>query len=320
VVRTVDGVIELSGVTKRYGSSLAVDRLTFDVPPGQVTGFLGPNGSGKSTTMRIVLGLDAPTAGEARVNGRRYVDLVSPLREVGSMLDTHAFHPSRTAYAHLLALARSNRIPRRRVDVVLGQVGLADVADRRAGGFSLGMCQRLGIGAALLGDPSVLALDEPVNGLDTDGIRWIRDLMRGLAAEGRTVFVSSHLMSEMEQTADRLVVIGRGRLIAETTVHELIEANSRRVTIVRSPHDDARLRAALERIGAAVEPDVAGGWRVSGPSTAAIGDVAWTEGIGLHELRPIRSSLEDVYTRLTGTSTDYHAPARLRDDRAELRT
>jgi ABC-2 type transport system ATP-binding protein len=214
-------MIEVSGVTKRYGSTLAVDRLSFTVQPGAVTGFLGPNGSGKSTTMRMILGLDAPDAGVARVAGGAYADLAWPLREVGALLETRAFHPGRSARAHLAALAASNRIARSRVDEVLNIVGLRDVAGRRAGTFSLGMAQRLGIATALLGDPGVLLLDEPVNGLDPEGVRWIRDLMKAMAAQGRVVFVSSHLISEIALTADRLVVIGQGRLLAETSVAEL---------------------------------------------------------------------------------------------------
>lgn len=299
-------MIEVVNLSKQYRRALAVDDLSFTVRPGHVTGFLGPNGSGKSTTMRIVLGLDAPSNGEARVNGRRYATLRAPLREVGAMLDARAFHPGRTARNHLLSLAQSNRIPAARVDEVLGLVGLGDVADRRAGGFSLGMGQRLGIGAALLGDPAVVLLDEPVNGLDTEGIRWIRGLMKGLAAEGRTVLVSSHLMSEMELTADCLVMIGRGRLIAETSVAELIDAHSRAITVVRSP-EPTRLRAILERMGAAVEPDSSGSWRVTGPDAAAIGETARAEGLALHELRPVRSSLEDVYSELTDTSVEYRS-------------
>jgi ABC-2 type transport system ATP-binding protein len=299
-------MIEVRSLTKRYRRTVAVRELSFTVRPGRVTGFLGPNGSGKSTTMRVILGLDRPTSGSATVNGRSYRQLPAPLREVGAMLDARAVHGGRTAHNHLLGLARSNRIPRRRVDEVLDAVGLADVADRRAGQFSLGMSQRLGIAAALLGDPPILLFDEPVNGLDTEGIRWIRDLMRSLAAEGRTVFLSCHLMSEMELTADHLIVIGRGRLIADTTVQGFIEANSRSVTRVRSPRA-ADLKAVLESAGARVELDPTGGWRVAGPDTAAIGDLALRHGIGLHELSPVRSSLEDVYTRLTDTSVEYKA-------------
>src|SRR6266699_4286789 len=214
-------MIEARGLVKRYGPTTAVDNLSFDVRPGTVTGFLGPNGAGKSTTMRMMLGLDRPDAGTARINGKNYHDLRSPLREVGALLEAKAFHPGRSARAHLTALAASNDIPRSRVEEVLGVVGLADAAGRRAGTFSLGMAQRLGIAAALLGDPGVLLLDEPVNGLDPSGVRWIRDLIRSLAAEGRTVFISSHLISEMALTADRLLVIGGGRLLADTTVDEL---------------------------------------------------------------------------------------------------
>ena len=214
-------MIEVRGLSKHYGPTVAVDGLSFDVRPGIVTGFLGPNGSGKSTTMRLILGLDAPDAGQARIGGRRYRELRWPLREVGALLEARAFHPGRSARAHLWALAASNDIPRSRVEEVLGLVGLADVAGRRAGTFSLGMTQRLGIAAALLGDPEVLLLDEPVNGLDPEGIRWVRDLLRSLAAEGRTVFVSSHLIGELSRTADHVVVIGRGRLLADTSVADL---------------------------------------------------------------------------------------------------
>jgi ABC-2 type transport system ATP-binding protein len=229
-------------LTKRYGATLAVDGLSFQVRPGRVTGFLGPNGAGKSTTMRLILGLDAPTGGRVTVNGRSYRELPAPLWEVGALLDARAVHGGRTAHDHLLWLARSNRIPRRRVEEMLELVGLAPVASRRIRGFSLGMAQRLGIAAALLGDPQVLIFDEPVNGLDTEGIRWIRGLMKGLAAEDRTVLVSSHLMSEMELTADQLIVIGQGRLLADTTMQDLIEGNSQAATLVRSPQRE-RLRS-----------------------------------------------------------------------------
>lgn len=297
-------MIEVSRLTKRYGPTVAVRDLSFTARPGHVTGFLGPNGSGKSTTMRVILGLDTPTAGEARVGGRRYVDLAAPLRDVGAMLDARAVHPGRTAHDHLLALARSNRIPRARVGEVLGAVGLSGVGGRRAGGFSLGMSQRLGIAAALLGDPGVLLFDEPVSGLDTEGIRWFRSLVKGLAAEGRTVFVSSHLMSEMELTADRLVVIGRGQLIAEATVSEFIGAYSQEVTVVRSPAAD-HLRDVLERAGASVALDPGGGWHVTGLDAATVGDAAFANGVVVHELRRLRSSLEDVYSRLIDTSVEY---------------
>jgi ABC-2 type transport system ATP-binding protein len=302
-------VIEVRHLTKRYGSHEAVRDLSFDVLPGHVTGFLGPNGSGKSTTMRLILGLDAPTSGTARVDGRRYVDLPAPLREVGALLDGRAAHPGRTAHDHLLALARSNGLPRRRVAEVLDAVGLTDVAGRRAGALSLGMSQRLGIAAALLGDPGVLILDEPVNGLDADGIRWIRTLVRDLAAEGRTVLVSSHLMREVELTADRVVMIGRGRLLADTTLRALIEAHSRPITALRCT-EPSRMRTALEGRGAAVHPDDGGGWRVTGPTAAAIGELARALGLAVHELRPVRSSLEEAYAELTAAHVDHRTAVR----------
>jgi ABC-2 type transport system ATP-binding protein len=301
-------MIEVRNLTKRYGGTVAVDDLSFTVHPGRVTGFLGPNGSGKSTTMRAILGLALPTRGASLVNGRPYRALPAPLREVGSLLDARAVHGGRTVHNHLLALAHSNRIPARRVGEVLDVVGLTDAAGRRAGQLSLGMSQRLGIGAALLGDPPVLMFDEPVNGLDTEGIRWIRDLMKRLAGEGRTVFLSSHLMSEMELTADHLIVIGRGRLIADTSVSGFIEANSQAVTLVRAPRA-AEVRAVLEGRGARVELDPQGGWRVVGPDPATVGDLALRHGIAVHELRPLRSSLEDVYSRLTAESVEYRGVA-----------
>jgi ABC-2 type transport system ATP-binding protein len=243
-------MIEVRGLSKRYGDTVAVERLSFDVRPGVVTGFLGPNGSGKSTTMRLLLGLDAPDAGQARINGRRYRELAWPLREVGALLEARAFHPGRSARAHLAALAAGNGIPRSRVEEVLGLVGLAEAAGRRAGRFSLGMGQRLGIAAALLGDPGVLLLDEPVNGLDPEGIRWIRRLLRSLAAEGRTVFVSSHLIGEMASTADRVVVIGRGRLLADTSVAELSAgAASLEEAFFELTSDSAEYRGALDPNG-----------------------------------------------------------------------
>ena len=243
-------MIEVRGLSKRYGATVAVDSLTFDVRSSMVTGFLGPNGSGKSTTMRLILGLDAPDAGQARIGGRRYRDLRWPLREVGALLEARAFHPGRSARAHLRALAASNAIPRSRVEEVLGQVGLADAAGRRAGTFSLGMGQRLGIAAALLGDPQVLLLDEPVNGLDPEGIRWVRDLLRSLAAEGRTVFVSSHLIGEIARTADHVLVIGRGRLLADTSVAELaarsasLEASFLELTAGSADHRATKARTS----------------------------------------------------------------------------
>ena len=285
---------------------MAVRDLSFEVTPGGVTGFLGPNGAGKSTTMRVILGLDAPTSGVARVNGRRYVDLLAPLQEVGALLDARAAHPGRTARDHLLALARSNALPRGRVDDVLDVVGLAGVGDQRVGGFSLGMSQRLGIAAALLGDPGVLLFDEPMNGLDTEGIRWVRQLLRGLADEGRTVLVSSHLMSEVELVADRLVVIGRGRLLAQAGTGEFLEAFSQPVTVVRSTEPDT-LRVALEHAGGVVEADLGGGWRVTGLSKVAVGELAHTQRVVLHELRSVHESLEDIYSELTAGSVQYAA-------------
>ncbi|MFE6398558.1 ATP-binding cassette domain-containing protein [Streptomyces alboflavus] len=299
-------MIEVRELTKKYGARTAVDRLTFTVRPGVVTGFLGPNGAGKSTTIRAILGLDAPSAGTVTVDGHRYDRLAAPLREVGSLLDARAVHGGRTVRGHLLGLARSNALPRRRVDEVLGEVGLEKAADRRAKGLSLGMGQRLGIAAALLGDPAVLILDEPVNGLDTEGIRWIRDLLKRLAAEGRTVFLSSHLMSEMELTADRLIVIGQGRLLADTGMRTFIEDHSKGGTRVRTPDGEAqRLRALLEAHGAEVRLDARGGWRVAGIPPAEIGELARAHHLAVHELTPVLSSLEDVYTAMTRSSVEY---------------
>lgn len=293
-------------MTKRYGSTLAVSDLTFSVQPGCVTGFLGPNGSGKSTTMRLILGLDRPTSGRATVNGVGYRDLRSPLREVGALLDARGVQAARRADDHLRALARSNRIPPGRVDEVLGIVGLSEVADRKLGGFSLGMSQRLGIAAALLGDPPVLLFDEPINGLDTEGIRWVRGLLKGLAAEGRTVLVSSHLMSEMELTADRLVVIGRGRLLADTTLVEFVAHRGTPGAVVRSA-DGNGLRPVLERAGGSVELDATGAWQVSGLDTTQIGDLALSAGIAVHELIPTRSTLEDAYSELVSDDLAYRS-------------
>jgi ABC-2 type transport system ATP-binding protein len=300
-------VIELDGLTKRYGARVAVDDLTVRIEPGRVTGFLGPNGSGKTTTMRCIVGLTRPTSGSATVLGVPYRDLDVPMRRVGVLIDPRARHPGRTARGHLLALARSNRLPVSRVDDVLDLVGLSDVAEDRAAGFSLGMGQRLGIAAALLGDPDVLLLDEPVNGLDPEGIRWVRELLRDLAAEGRTVLVSSHLMSEMEDTADHLVVVGRGRLLADLPIGELLGA--RAVVRVRTPA--ARLlAAALARSGAeaAVEDD--GALRVAGLDAAAVGEVAYAAGVPLHELTRVTASLEAAYLALTHDEVEYRAGAR----------
>lgn len=305
-ILTVALMIEVRDVTKRYGSTLAVSELSFTVQPGCVTGFLGPNGSGKSTTMRLILGLDRPTSGTASVNGVPYRELRSPLREVGALLDARGVQGARRAGDHLLALARSNRIPRKRVGEVLDLVGLSEVSGRRLGGFSLGMSQRLGIAAALLGDPPVLLFDEPVNGLDTEGIRWIRGLIKGFAAEGRTVLVSSHLMSEMELTADRLVVIGRGRLLADTTLADFTAQRSAPGAVVRSAAA-SELRRVLERAGGTVELDAAGAWRVSGLEAITIGNLALSAGIAIHELIPTRSTLEDAYSDLVSEDVAYRA-------------
>jgi len=300
-------VIELAGLTKRYGSRVAVDGLTVRIEPGRVTGFLGPNGSGKTTTMRCVLGLARPTAGTARVLGRPYRELTEPMRRVGALIDPHARHPGRTAYRHLLALAQSNRLPAARVDEVIELVGLESVADDRVRGFSLGMGQRLGIAAALLGDPDVLLLDEPVNGLDPEGIRWVRELLRALADEGRTVLVSSHLMSEMEDTADHLVVLGRGRLLADVPMSELLGRHS--AVRVRTPQGPL-LADALRRAGATVELEIDGALRVDGLGLTEVGDVAFLTDVRLHELSRVTASLEAAYLALTDDDVEYRAVAR----------
>jgi ABC-2 type transport system ATP-binding protein len=283
---------------------VAVDDLSFDVRPGSVTGFLGPNGSGKSTTMRMIMALDAPDSGRVTVLGRPYHELPWPMREVGGLLEARSIHPGRTARAHLLTLARSNAIARARVDEVLELVGLTSVAGKRVGKFSLGMGQRLGIASALLGDPGVLLFDEPVNGLDPEGIRWVRHLLRDLAAEGRTVFVSSHLISEMSLTADRLVVIGRGSLIAETGVAEFIAANSTETVRVVTP-TPAPLHVALDEAGAYVRGEKDGSLVVSGLSAAEVGDMARSLGVALHELTTVRASLEDAFMELTDDAVEY---------------
>ncbi|MGY1609612.1 ABC transporter ATP-binding protein [Geodermatophilus sp. SYSU D00700] len=297
-------MITVRGLTKRYGAVLAVDDLTFDVEPGKVTGFLGPNGAGKSTTMRAVLGLDRPTAGTALVNGRPYAALAEPLREVGAMLDPGAVHPGRTGRAHLRVAARTNGIPRRRVDEVVEQAGLGAAARRRIAGYSLGMRQRLGIAAALLGDPGVLLFDEPVNGLDLDGVRWIRGLLRRLADEGRTVLVSSHLLSEVEQTADRLVVVGRGHLVADTTTAELLRGLGGRRVRVRCARPDLLLPGLRAR-GAAVEQVDAHELQVEGIGAEEVGEVAASAQVPLHHLSEVRQSLEEAYLALTAGSVEY---------------
>jgi ABC-2 type transport system ATP-binding protein len=301
-------MIEARKLRKVYGRTVAVDGIDFQVKPGHVTGFLGPNGAGKSTTMRMILGLDLPTSGTVTVDGRRYQGTVWPLHEVGALLDARAVHPGRSAYNHLYALAAANGIARGRVDEVLDQVGLTSVARKRVGGFSLGMSQRLGIAGALLGDPGTLLFDEPVNGLDPDGILWIRTLMRSLADEGRTVLVSSHLMSEMALTADHLLVIGKGRLLADTPLSELIARNSDERVEVRAA-DPQRLAADLRVVGAQVTMEPDGTLGVLGLESKQIGELAAERGHVLHQLCDVTVSLEEAYFRLTGESVEYRAPA-----------
>ncbi|GGK81247.1 ABC transporter ATP-binding protein [Planomonospora parontospora subsp. parontospora] len=305
-VRSVGRVIEVRNLSKRYGGTVAVDELSFAVRPGRVTGFLGPNGAGKSTTMRMMLDLDRPTAGRVLIGGRRYRDLPEPLRHVGALLDAGAVHAGRSARHHLLWLARSNRIPAARVREVLELTGLESVAGRRAGGFSLGMSQRLGIAAALLGDPPVLLFDEPVNGLDPEGVLWIRRLMRGMAAEGRTVFVSSHLMGETALAADHLIVIGRGRLLADTTVPEFIEANSRSYVRIRTPQPE-RMRDVLTEAGIPVRQAADGALEAHGAEAAKVGELAAAGGLTVHEVGTRTASLEEAFMRLTGESVEYRA-------------
>jgi ABC-2 type transport system ATP-binding protein len=302
-------MIEARDLSKHYGDKLAVDHLSFTVEPGQVTGFLGPNGAGKSTTMRLLLGLDRPNTGSATIAGRPYRELTEPLRTVGALLEARAVHTGRTAYNHLLVLAQTQRLPRKRVNEVIDLVGLHPVARKRAGGFSLGMGQRLGIAAAMLGDPQVLVLDEPVNGLDPEGILWIRNLMKQLAAEGRTVFVSSHLMNEMAVTAEHLIVIGRGKVIADCSTKEFIERSSERSVLVKSP-DARRLGELLTAEGAAVSAGDGGPLTVRHLEAPRIGELAAREGLVLHELTPQRASLEAAFMELTRDSLEYgeHGP------------
>ena len=301
-------MITASRITKTYGSTRAVDDLSFEVRPGVVTGFLGPNGSGKSTTMRMVMGLDRPDSGLVTIGGRRFNELRWPLREVGALLEAKALHPGRTAFDHLWSMAQTNSIPKARVDEVLELVGLESVARRRVGKYSLGMSQRLGIASALLGDPAVLLFDEPVNGLDPEGILWVRTLLQGLAGEGRTVFVSSHLMSEMALTATDLVVIGRGQLIAETSVEDFIESNTEATVLVRSPGADV-LATALRAAGAGVATRGDGGMLVTGLDAARVGDIALQAEVAVHELSPVQASLEEVFMELTSEMVDYHGHA-----------
>ena len=299
-------MIEAPGLTKTYGSDVAVDDLTFTVRPGVVTGFLGPNGAGKSTTMRMILGLAAPTRGSVTVNGRPYREHAAPLREAGALLDAGAVHPGRTAFHHLLALAQTAGIGRRRVDEVIEAVGLHDVARRRVGRYSLGMRQRLGLATALLGDPATVILDEPLNGLDTEGIRWVRSLLRGLAAEGRTVLVSSHLMNEMALTAEHLLVIGRGRLIADTGVAAFLAGTAETAVRVRST-DQAALAALLRARDVAVKPD-GDALTVSGLTTDQVGTAAAAAGVTVLELTAHQASLEEAFVELTRDAVEFRAP------------
>ncbi|MDK0522273.1 ATP-binding cassette domain-containing protein [Streptomyces sp. ML-6] len=301
-------MIELDGLTKRFGNKVAVDRLSFRVRPGMVTGFLGPNGAGKSTTMRMMLDLDNPTGGSVRIDGRHYRELEEPLKYVGALLDAKSMHGGRSAYNNLLCLAQSNRIPESRVAEVLDTVGLAAVARKKSKGFSLGMNQRLGIAAALLGDPQVLLFDEPVNGLDPEGIHWIRSLMKTLAVEGRTVFVSSHLMSEMALTADHLIVIGQGRLLADTSMADFIHRNSHSYVRLRSPQRE-RLLDVLHEAGLVVVEAGGGTLEIDGATAEALGELAARHRIVLHELSSQRASLEEAFMRMTAESVEYHAHA-----------
>jgi ABC-2 type transport system ATP-binding protein len=303
----MDATIEVRDLRKRYGRAVAVDGLSFSVQPGQVTGFVGPNGAGKSTTMRVVLGLDRPDSGTALVGGRSYRSLRAPLREVGALLDAAAVHPGRKARNHLLWMAHSNGLPRHRVDEVLDLVGLASVGNRRAGGFSLGMRQRLGIAGAMLGDPPVLMFDEPVNGLDPEGITWIRGLLRSLAAEGRAVLISSHLMSELQDTADHLVVIGRGKLIADTAVADLIEAASGDHVVLHTTQR-SEATAVLANAGATVTVDGRDALSVSGLPGDQIAALLAAGGVPFSELRRRRASLEEAYMDLTRDSVEFNTP------------
>jgi ABC-2 type transport system ATP-binding protein len=300
-------MITVENVTKRYGDKVAVDDLTFAVKPGIVTGFLGPNGAGKSTTMRLILGLDAPTSGTVTLDGRKYADLPAPLHEVGALLEARAIHTGRSAYNHLLALAQTHGIGRARVDEVIDLVGIQTVARKRVGGFSLGMGQRLGVAAALLGDPRVLILDEPANGLDPEGILWIRTLLKRLAKEGRTVFLSSHLMSEMAQTAEHLVVIGRGRLIADTSVDDFVHRASTGAAVRVVSEQATALRDALARHDARVDSVERRVLEVHGLTGEQIGEIALAEQVVLAELTPLQASLEQAFMQLTGETVEYHA-------------
>jgi ABC-2 type transport system ATP-binding protein len=310
-------MIAAIALTKRYGETVAVRDLSFDVQPGVVTGFLGPNGSGKSTTMRMIMGLDVPTSGSALINGRPFSDLKWPLREVAALLDAKAFHPARSGRNHLRWVASTNDIPMRRVEEVLDIVGLTPVANKRAGKYSLGMSQRLGIATALLGDPGVLLFDEPVNGLDPEGIRWVRHFLRDLAAEGRTVFVSSHLITEMSLTADHLVVIGRGSLIAETSVKDFVARSDGGGVRLVTPNP-AEFQAALTRSGANVTPADDGSLSVQGMTPVEIGDLATRDRLTVHELTPVMASLEDAFMELTQDSVDYRSLSAVSAEKVSL--
>ena len=299
-------MIEAKGLTKNYGEKRAVDGLTFTVEPGIVTGFLGPNGSGKSTTMRLILGLDRPTAGTVTVNGKQYRDFPAPLHEVGALLEARAVHTGRSAYNHLLSLAQTHGVPKARVNELIDRVGLREVARKRVGKFSLGMGQRLGIAAAMLADPQILILDEPANGLDPEGIQWIRNTLKELAAEGRTVFVSSHVMSEMALTAEHLIVVGRGRLIADLSVDEFVRGASKKVVLVRSPQA-TELAEALVGPEVSVEPADDGALQVVGLTAEQVGEAAAARSIVLHELTPVRASLEDAFMDVTRDDIEFHA-------------
>src|SRR5271169_2118518 len=299
-------MIEVRGLSKRYGDKIAVNDLSFSVEPGTVTGFLGPNGAGKTTTMRLILGLDYPDAGTVSIAGKRYASLANPMREVGALIDAKAVHGGRSAYNHLLCLAQTNNLPKRRVGEVLELVGLTEVARKRAKGFSLGMSQRLGIAGTLLGDPALLMFDEPVNGLDPEGILWIRNFMKALAAEGRTVFVSSHLMSEMESTADHLIVIGRGKLIADCSMSEFIARSSSEAVRVRTPMADDLIKG-VTAAGATTTTGDDGAIEVRGMTAEAIGDIGFDQAIRLHELTTVHASLEEAFMELTASSVEYHA-------------
>ena len=310
-------MIEVTNVTKTYGEKVAVSDLSFQVQPGIVTGFLGPNGSGKSTTMRLILGLDAPNSGRTVVNGKPYRDHAAPLHEVGALLEARSVHTGRSAYNHLLAMAQTHGIGRGRVDELIEMVGLREVARKRAGGFSLGMGQRLGIASALLGDPRTVMLDEPVNGLDPEGIQWVRKLLRKLASEGRTVFVSSHLMSEMAMTAEHLIVIGRGRLIADTSVDQFVQGASKHSVRVRSPHIERLVELVVgpDVSVDAVEPSVV---EVRGLSSEQVGTIAAENGIVLYELTSQEASLEEAFMELTRDSLEFHAEAVDAESKAAL--